>query len=72
MLILTRVALILRAATKWCQREHTVVNAPPNVKKCIIYVYNGTRIDLYKADYQLLPPRPRKSFRHLNKLQGIE
>ena len=54
-------------ATKWCRREHAEPNALSNWKKEIFDIVDK-RISFYKSNPDLLPPKPKFSYRHLKKV----
>ena len=53
----------------WCRREHVECNAL-NSWKISIFNIIETRILFYSKNLNLLPPKPKLSFRHLK--QGIQ
>ena len=54
---------------RWCRREHVECNA---LKSWNISIFNiiEKRISFYSNNLDLLPPKPKLSFRHLK--QGIQ
>ena len=52
---------------KWCRRERADVNALSDWKKSIFDIVDK-RITFYKDKHNLLPPRPKTSFRHLKQV----
>ena len=54
--------------TRWCKREHVESNAL-NKWKLNIFQIIDKRISFYLNNLDLLPPKPKFSFRHLQ--QGI-
>ena len=54
---------------RWCKREHVESNALNSWKLNILKIIDG-RISFYCNNLDLLPPKPKFSFRHLNK--GIQ
>ena len=53
----------------WCKREHVESNALNSWKLNIFKIING-RISFYCNNLDLLPPKPKFTFRHLKK--GIQ
>ena len=54
---------------RWCRREHVECNAL-NSWKISIFNIIEKRISFYSKNLNLLPPKPKFSFRHLK--QGIQ
>ena len=54
---------------RWCRREHVGCNAL-NSWKISIFNIIEKRISFYSKNLNLLPPKPKLSFRHLK--QGIQ
>ena len=54
---------------RWCRREHVEFNAL-NSWKISIFNIIEKRISFYSKNLNLLPPKPKLSFRHLK--QGIQ
>ena len=54
---------------RWCRREHVECNAL-NSWKISIFNIIEKRISFYSKNHNLLPPKPKLSFRHLK--QGIQ
>lgn len=57
---------IQKFSTKWCNREHAEENALTDWKKKVFEIVDK-RIEFYKSNTHLLPPKPRLSYRHLKK-----
>ena len=55
--------------TRWCKREHVEYNALNNWKLKIFKI-NDERVLFYSNNLDLLPPKPKLSFRYLK--QGIQ
>ena len=55
--------------TRWCKREHVESNALNNWTLNIFQIIDK-RISFYSNNLDLLPPKPKFSFRHLK--QGIQ
>lgn len=55
---------ILDFSAKWCRRENADPVALDDWKSQVLYIVN-TRIDFYKSNNQLLPPKPKTSYRYL-------
>ena len=53
-------------ADKWCRREKTDLDALSDWKKAIFEIIDK-RISFYRAHPDLLPPKPKLSYRHLKK-----
>ena len=53
-------------SNRWCKWENV---EPDALKKWKIYIFkiNDTRISFYSGNTHLLPPKPKSSFRHLNR-----
>ena len=56
--------------TRWCKREHVESNALNNWKLKIFKIINE-RVLFYSNNLDLLPPKPKLSFRYL-KQKGIQ
>ena len=56
-------------STRWCIREHVESNALNNGKLKIFKIIDE-RVLFYSNDLNLLPPKPKLSFRYLK--QGIQ
>ena len=54
---------------RWCKREHVESNALNSWKLNIFKIIDG-RISFYCNNLDLLPPKPKFTFRHLKK--GIQ
>ena len=54
---------------RWCKREHVESNALNSWKLNIFEIIDG-RISFYCNNLDLLPPKPKFTFRHLKK--GIQ
>ena len=54
---------------RWCKREHVESNALNSSKLNIFKIIDG-RISFYCKNLDLLPPKPKFTFRHLKK--GIQ
>ena len=54
---------------RWCKREHVESNALNSCKLNIFIITDG-RISFYCNNLDLLPPKPKFTFRHLKK--GIQ
>ena len=54
---------------RWCKREHVESNALNSWKLNIFKIIDG-RISFYCNNLDLLPPKPKITFRHLKK--GIQ
>ena len=52
-------------ADKWCRREHADLDALSDWKKAIFGIIDK-RISFYQAHPDLLPQKPKLSYRHLN------
>ena len=64
------IAVTLNVFSKrWCRREHVECNAL-NSWKISIFNIIEKRISFYSKNLNLLPPKPKLSFRHLK--QGIQ
>ena len=51
---------------RWCKREHVESSALNSWKLNIFKIING-RISFYCSNLDLLPPKPKFTFRHLKK-----
>ena len=54
---------------RWCKREHVESNALNSWKINVLKIIDG-RISFYCKNLDLLPPKPKFTFRHLKK--GIQ
>ena len=51
---------------KWCKREHADLNSLTNWIKSIVKIID-TRIEFYRSNNHLLPPKPKFTLRNLKK-----
>ena len=63
------VLLAYAITMRWCKREHVESNAL-NIWKLKIFKIIDERVLLYSNNLDLLPPKPKLSFRYLK--QGIQ